>query len=89
VELAEPASGSKVLPHDRELQSRRCRPAGRYGSVTAGAARFPTALRRRRSSITSSRGRAAWPGRVLKIGSTICVRYAQTHDAQIKERRDG
>jgi hypothetical protein len=32
-ELAEPASGSKVLPHDRELQSRRCRPAGRYGTV--------------------------------------------------------
>jgi ribosomal protein S18 acetylase RimI-like enzyme len=33
VELAEPASGSKVLPHHRELQSRRCRPAGRYGTV--------------------------------------------------------
>ena len=25
----------------------------------------------------------------LKIGSAICVRYAQTHDTQIKERRDG
>ena len=69
-------------PHWRRLRRAALKRDG-------GRCTVPGCFAPARFLITSSRGRAASPGRALKIGSTICVRYAHTHDAQIKERRDG